>query len=391
MINLNRALLALLLVTSACASTQPRTVAWEPRGSRDLEPGGVTSEKASTRPGSKTLDPPSAPADVSIPAGIDMSRFELPVQYNERVQHYIDLYTTSRRSTFAAWLRRMGRYRDVIEDKLEQHGLPRELVYLPLIESMYDPNAGSRAGAVGLWQFMAGTARSEGLEVSEYVDERRDPIRSTDAAIRHLSGLYNHFGSWYLTAAAYNSGSGRIGRLLKEYGYSKGQDEAFWALQDALPQETRNYVPQLLAATIVGENAQYFGINAPLDNAVAFETVRVPGATDLKAVARASASTIEIIKSLNPHYIKGMTPPDRHSEVRVPVGAAEGFGVAFAEIPKSERVRSTGGKTHVVKSGETLSGIASKYGTSVEAIQKVNRIKRPDRVAVGRKLLIPAT
>ena len=320
-----------------------------------------------------------------------MSRFELPVQYNERVQHYIDLYTTSRRSTFTSWLRRMGRYRDVIEDKLEQHGLPRELVYLPLIESMYDPNAASHASAVGLWQFMAGTARSEGLEVSEYVDERRDPIRSTDAAIRHLSGLYNHFGSWYLAAAAYNSGSGRVGRLLKQYGYSKGQDEAFWALQDALPTETRNYVPQLLAAMIVGENAEHFGIKAPLERPVAFETVRVPGATDLRAVARAAETSIETIKSLNFHYIKGMTPPNRYSEVRVPVGSADGFDVAFAQIPKSERVRSTGGKTHVVKSGESLSVIAKKYGISVEAIQKVNRIKRADRVAAGRKLVIPAT
>ena len=326
-----------------------------------------------------------------MPAGIDMSRFELPVQYNEHVQHYIDLFTTTRRNTFTVWLRRMGRYRGAIEEKLEQQGLPRELVYLPLIESMYDPNAGSRAGAVGLWQFMAGTARAEGLRVDEYVDERRDPIRSTDAALKHLGGLYNHFGSWYLTAAAYNSGSGRIGRLLKQYGYGKGQDEAFWELQDALPRETRDYVPQLLAATIVGENPDHFGFDFAAEKAVRFETVMVPGATDLRAVARATETSVETIKLLNSHYIKGMTPPNRYSEVRVPVGASEGFAVAFAQIPKAERTRSTGGKTHVVRNGETLSHIAQKYGTSVEAITKVNRIKRPDRVAAGRKLVIPST
>jgi membrane-bound lytic murein transglycosylase D len=324
--------------------------------------------------------------------GIDMSRFELPVQYNERVQHYIDLFTQTRRNTFATWLRRMGRYRTLIEEKLELNGLPRELVYLPLIESMYDPNAGSRAGAVGLWQFMAGTARAEGLRVDQYVDERRDPIRSTDAALRHLSGLYNHFGSWYLTAAAYNSGSGRIGRLLKEYGYSRGQDDAFWALQDALPRETRDYVPQLLAATIVGENPDHFGFDVALETPVRHESVTVPPATDLRAVARAANTSYETIKLLNSHYIKGMTPPNRYSEVRVPPGSADNFQVAFSQIPKAERTRTLDwNKTHVVKSGETLSGIAAKYGTSVEAIQKVNRIKRPDRVGAGRKLVIPAT
>ena len=380
-------MLAFLLTTGACAPSISRGVG---------EPGSVgagefkaSSEKAS-RPVTPAPERPSTPAE-AMPRGIDLSAFELPVVYNERVQHYIDLYTTSRRSTFAVWLRRMGRYRDLIEEKLEAHGLPRELVYLPLIESMYDTNAGSRAGAVGLWQFMAGTARSEGLRVDEYVDERRDPVRSTDAAIRHLSGLYNHFGSWYLTAAAYNSGSGRIGRLLKEHGYGKGQDEAFWALQDALPRETRDYVPQLLAATIVGENMDRFGFAVTTDHAVRFETVTVPGATDLRAVARAAGVSFETIKLLNSHYTKAMTPPNRYSQVRIPVGASEGFAVAFADIPKVQRTRNTDGKTHVVKSGETLTAIARKYGTSVEAIQKVNRIKRPDRVAAGRKLVIPST
>ena len=380
-------LLALLLSTTACAPATRTHGAVGRLGDRAI--GHTEVEEKASRP----IAPPHRPIaqSDSVHAGIDLSRFEMPVQYNERVQHYIDLYTTKRRPTFTVWLKRMGRYRDLIEAKLEQNGLPRELVYLPLIESMYDPNAASGASAVGLWQFMAGTARSEGLEVSEYVDERRDPIRSTDAAIRHLSGLYNHFGSWYLTAAAYNSGSGRIGRLLKQHGYAKGQDAAFWALQDALPRETRDYVPQLLAATIVGEHADYFGITATPETPVRFEKVTVPGATDLRAVARAAGTSPEAIKALNYQYIKGMTPPNRYSEVRVPVGASEGFAVAFAQIPKAERTRNTGGKTHVVRNGETLSHIAQKYGTSVEAITKVNRIKRPDRVAAGRKLVIPST
>jgi membrane-bound lytic murein transglycosylase D len=332
-----------------------------------------------------------ASASVDTPAaasGIDRSAFELPVPHNQRVQEYIDLYVSRRRSTFTMWLRRMGRYREMIEAQLQSEGLPRELVYLPLIESAYEANAASHASAVGLWQFMAGTARSEGLEVSEYVDERRDPIRSTEAAIRHLSGLYNLFDSWYLTAAAYNSGSTRISRLLKERGYSKGHDDAFWQLQDALPKETRDYVPMLLAAAVVGENAEHYGITVEPDAPIRFDVVNVPGATELRAVARAAGATVEQINALNAHFIKGMTPPSRTSEVRIPPGAAQGFAAAFAKIPEAERIRPTT-TTHVVKSGDTLSGIARKYGTTVEVITRMNAIKKPDALAIGRKLVIP--
>ena len=327
--------------------------------------------------------------DDGLSPGVDLSAFELPVHYNEQVQHYIDLFTTRRRSTFTTWLGRMGRYRGMIEEQLRVAGLPRELVYLPLIESAYENNAASRASAVGLWQFMAGTARAEGLEVSEYIDERRDPIRSTDAAVRHLSGLYNHFRSWYLTAAAYNSGSTRIGKLLKERSYAKGEDEAFWALQDDLPRETRDYVPMLLAATIVGENLEHFGLAVQSEGPEQFEVITVGGATELRAIARAADASAEQIKALNPHYIKGITPPDRRSDVRIPVGSSAGFADRFAKIPEAERVRALT-STHVVKSGETLSAIARRYNTTVEAITRVNRIKKPNSLAAGRKLIIPA-
>lgn len=266
----------------------------------------------------------SAPEDAFVPTGIDISRFELPIQYNERVQHYIDIYTRKNRSTFVAWLRRSGRYRTYIETRLIAAGLPRELVYLPLIESGYDPNASSSASAVGLWQFMSGTARAEGLEVSEYVDERRDPFKSTDAAIRHLRGLQNIFGSWYLSTAAYNAGSGRIARLLKDLGYpTRSRNETFWEIQDALPIETRGYVPGLVAATIIGEYPELFGMqNHRRDEAVRFETVTVPGLTALSTIAQSVGVPTEDITALNAHLIKGVTPPKRWSAVRVPLGTA---------------------------------------------------------------------
>jgi membrane-bound lytic murein transglycosylase D len=332
------------------------------------------------------------PADEasSAPVGIDISKFELPIQYNERVQEYLDLYARRRSSVFSAWLKRMGRYRPYIEERLAAHGMPRELVYLPLIESGYEATAKSNASAVGLWQFMSGTARSEGLEVSDYVDERRDPFRSTDAALRHLAGLHKLFGSWYLAAAAYNSGSGRIARLLKQYGRTKGPDELFWEVQDELPQETRGYVPGLIAAAIIGEYPQLFGLAGVVPDApIRFETVSVPGATELGAVAQASRTISDEIHMLNPHYHRGFTPPGRHSEVRVPIGAAGDFQTAFARIPVEDRTRRLT-RTHIVRRGETLSGIAAHYGTTVAALQKANHITRPHLVRIGRKLVIPS-
>lgn len=339
-----------------------------------------------------TLPDPTTTSQVDafVPAGIDIAKFELPIQYNEQVQHYLNLYTQRHRSTFVVWMRRMGRYRGYIEQRLAAAGLPRELVYLPLIESGYDVTATSSASAVGLWQFMSGTARAEGLEVSDYVDERRDPFRSTDAAIRHLKGLHKTFGSWYLAAAAYNSGSGRIGRLLKEYGRTKGPDETFWEMQDALPSETKGYVPGLIAAAIIGEYPQLFGMEGRItDQALRFETVTVPSATDLRAVALAAGASDGEIGALNPQFLRGMTPPGRESAVRIPTGTSQAFLTAFANIPVENRVRDLA-RTHIVRDGETLSAIASRYGTTVDALQRVNRIKRPSMVAVGRKLVIPS-
>jgi membrane-bound lytic murein transglycosylase D len=319
----------------------------------------------------------------------------MPVQYNERVQQYLDLYANRRRTVFTSWLRRMGRYRGYIEQRLADAGLPRELVYLPLIESGYETTVSSSASAVGLWQFMSGTARAEGLEVSDYVDERRDPFRSTDAAVRHLRGLYKTFGSWYLAAAAYNSGDGRIARLLKSYGLPlKAQDDAYWLMQDALPTETRSYVPGLLAAVIIGENREMFGVDSRSDAPIRFESVYVPRSTPLSAVAEAAHATIDEIRDLNPQYLRGVTPPDREAEVRVPVGAAQSFTLAAAAIPTAVHVSVPEAarpktRTHIVEAGETLSEIAAEYGTTVEAIQKANHIERASKIAAGRKLTIP--
>ena len=390
--------LATALSLGACTPVMQPSIAPQPaqeRWQRIMEQMRADSIDAANQTAAADIkastDDVVTPTDDAAPAGIDLAKFELPIQYNERVQHYIDLYAQRRKSVYATWYKRMGRYRSYIEERLAANGLPRELVYLPLIESGYETDAKSHASAVGLWQFMAPTARSEGLEVTEYVDERRDPFRSTDAAIRHLSGLHRIFDSWYLAAAAYNSGSTRIARLMKEhYGQVKGQDAAFWEVQDALPKETRDYVPALIAATIIGEYPELFGMDGlKHEVAVRFETVTVPASTDLRAVARAAGVPASDIRALNPQFIRGMTPPDREAEVRVPVGSKAGFHAAFADIPEKERVKSFARK-HTVKAGETLSGIASRYGVTVDDLQKANRIQRPSAIGIGRVLTIPA-
>jgi membrane-bound lytic murein transglycosylase D len=258
------------------------------------------------------------------PSVVDYSSFDLAIHYNEEVEAYVTLYAERRRATFTTWLGRMGRYRAYIEQRLDSLAMPRELVYIPLIESAYRTNVGSAMGAAGLWQFMKGTARAEGLEVSAYIDERKDPFAATDAALQHLQRLYRQFDSWYLAFAAYNSGSGRILRLLKERGLAKS-DDAYWQIRDALPKETRSYVPMLLGAVIVGENAPAFGLNPDQQAPVRYDLVNVPGGTRLTDIATASQTTLAAIQELNPQFLQDRTPPDRVVQVRVPLGAATSF------------------------------------------------------------------
>jgi membrane-bound lytic murein transglycosylase D len=278
----------------------------------------------------------------------------------------------------------------MISRKLEEAGLPGDLLYLSLIESGFSPVAYSRAHAVGLWQFIASTARMEGLEVSDFVDERRDPEKATDAAIRHLRRLHDRYGSWYLAAAAYNSGAGRVDRVLDaQVGGARGNDSIFWSIQSALPAETRDYVPMLIAATLLGRKRDVFGFGEVVpDEPEAVDVVTIPDATELNVIARAAEVSVETIKALNPQLFRDMTPPGKAIDVRVPAGRGEPFKVAFAKIPAAERISFI---EHAVRRGETLSGIASRYGASVSDLQRLNGIGRPDRISVGRKLRVPVS
>ncbi len=237
------------------------------------------------------------------------------------VDRWVVRLATTQRGEMQRYLERMARYEPLIHHALVERGLPRDLLYLALIESGFLPRATSRVGAAGIWQFMPGTARGYGLEVSAYVDERRDPVRATYAAVRHLEGLHQQFGSWHLAAAAYNAGHNRVGSLLQQLiGARGGQETFYWMIRPYLPQETQDYVPKLLAASRIARAPEQYGFEhlAPAPP-LHFREVSVPGGVHLAAVAQAAGVPAEEVFELNPHLIRQLTPPGRRWPVRIPV------------------------------------------------------------------------
>ena len=282
----------------------------------------------------------------------------------------------------------------MIREKFRAKGIPEDMYFLGLVESGYDPNAYSRAAAVGMWQFMTTTARGVGLRVDWWVDERRDPVRATDAAATFIDILNKQFGSYYLAAAAYNGGPGRVSRGLAKFQDELEEvagDDKFFALaeQQYLRPETKNYVPQLIAAALIGKEPSKYGM--PLDSVApfAYDSVSVPALTPLSAISIASGAPLAALRDLNPHYLRGVTPPDRVSTVRVPVGAAGSFGDRFAAVAESER---TAFSKVVTTKGQTLAMIGAAHDVSAKAIAWFNRklrYVRKGRLAVGQSVLVP--
>jgi membrane-bound lytic murein transglycosylase D len=314
--------------------------------------------------------------------------WDLPVTRNERVDFWIDFLTGRNKERTHLWLERKGRYGPMIRERLRERGMPEDLIYLALIESGFSTRAYSRAHAVGIWQFIAETGRRYGLEVSAHVDERRDPDKATDAALDYLEELYRRFGSWYLAAAAYNSGENRVERILRQRaGGARGDDDLYWRIAPHLPRETRDYVPLMLAAGHIGKEPEKYGFTGlNYQEPLAYERVHVPGGTALRAVARAAGVEQGSIDDLNPHLLNGMTPPGRAWDVRIPVGRTQTFAANFPRIAEEER-RAT--VHHTVRRGETLSHIAVRYGVTVGGLQAANGQIRPNRLQVGQRLTIP--
>ncbi|MDH3495735.1 MAG: LysM peptidoglycan-binding domain-containing protein [Gemmatimonadota bacterium] len=308
-----------------------------------------------------------------------------------RVQYYVDFFLGEARDRFAIWLTRLPRYEGMIRERLRQYGVPEDMVYLALIESGYSNTAVSWAHAVGMWQFIAGTGRRYGLMQDVWLDERRDPFKATDAAARHLADLNGAFGSWYLAAAAYNAGPGRVTRGLRRLrtGAEGASDSTFFALSDKryLRRETRDYVPKLIAAALIAKDPGRYGFDSIVAlEPLVFDEVRVTDATGLDVLARLADTTVRALVELNPHFVRGVTPPKREAIVRIPAGLGPLVAQRWAELPANERVSFL---EHRVAKGETLSGIGQRYGIATSLLIAANPGVKPTRLRIGQRLTVP--
>ncbi|MDQ2666752.1 MAG: transglycosylase SLT domain-containing protein [Gemmatimonadota bacterium] len=332
-----------------------------------------------------------ATADPRATWDIDVRSFE-----NEaRVAHFVEIFSGRAKAHVAAQLSAGSRYEAMIRARMREGGIPEDMYYLALIESGFNPNAYSRAAAVGMWQFMTSTARDAGLRVDWWVDERRDPVRSTSAAVRFIRELKDQFGSLYLAAAAYNGGPGRVSRGLAKYASDvegSSRDAAFFLIadKDFFKNETRDYVPQLIAAALIGKEPARYGMELRVQPAFAYDSVEVPASTPLAAVAKAAGALNSEIVELNPHLLRGMTPPRETTIVRLPTGSAGGFAEAFAALPHDALVA-----TRLVESkkGDTADRLAERHGISARSIKAFNpglRTLKSGRLAIGQAVLLPS-
>lgn len=310
--------------------------------------------------------------------------WDIPITINDAVERWLQYFQGDGRKNFAIYLSRAGRYEPMMRAIFRDAGLPEDLVYLSLIESGFSARAYSRARAVGLWQFISSTARLYDLNISYWVDERRDPILATKAAAAHLKDLHDEFGSWYLAAAAYNGGATRVRRGIRRTG-----SDDFWTLANRryLRRETRNYVPKLIAAALIAKQPEHYGFyDIKQAEPLAYDVVQVPDATSLDVVADAAGVPVSALVELNPQVLRGVTPPGRSSPIRVPPGTGHVFAINYARVTPSERVTWV---IHVVRRGDTLGEIARAYGVSISAVRAANNNVKPRRLQIGQRLVIP--
>jgi membrane-bound lytic murein transglycosylase D len=352
-------------------------------------------------PGPPAADLGQAIAQASVPepspANAPVIR-TYEVEDNHYVRQFIDQFQTGyRRAVVEGWLARSGRYLPMILDVFRQKGLPDELVFTAMIESGFNPVAVSRAGAKGLWQFMAPTARRYGLRVDEWLDERLDPEKSTMAAARHLLDLYAVFGSWNLVQAAYNAGEMKVLQAIRAMGTSD-----FWTLRGSriLRDETKNYIPAIQAATVIARAPERYGFVVTPAEPLQYEVVAVPKGTSLRLLALESAIPFEALERLNPELRLKQTPPDGPYSLKVPVGGAKSVQLALdrnvvLRAPAASRAtdqrRGKAPVVHVVRARETAKSIARRYNISVDDLFRWNGLDQAARIRPGDRLRVVAT
>ena len=320
------------------------------------------------------------------------------------VLEFLNFFVAGRgRSTMEAGLQRSGRYREMAEQIFREENVPLDLIWLAQAESVWKPNALSRAAAKGIWQFVPSTGLRFGLSQSSFVDDRSQPEKSTRAAARYLHFLHDHFaGDWLLAMAAYNAGEGRVDEAIARCGYAD-----FWEIhkRGLLPSETQNYVPIILSIIVVSKNQQRYGFNVRPEAPVAWDSYQVPSQTDLKVVAELCGVGLETIQDLNPELCHAVSPPGQAYSIRIPKGLKGTFAEAFAKLPEDERVKrvyvpriesegyGSRYRTQVVayraRSGDTLAALSRRYGISVNDLARANRMSARGSLKKGESIKIP--
>src|SRR6202167_5643737 len=330
--------------------------------------------------------PPAVDQNVKAKAEAEIksTRSGLPLVMNDQVAGYINYFSNRGRGTLEHALARSGRYEDMIRRVLSEQGVPQELIYLAQAESGFHPLAVSRAGARGMWQFMGSRAKGYGLERSWWVDDRQDPEKATRAAAHHLKDLYNQFGDWYLAMAAYNSGPGTVQSAVKRTGYAD-----FWQLykRNVLPKETRNYVPIIIAVTIMAKNPQQYGLeDVAAEKPEPYDTVEIDYPVDLRLVAECVDASAGTLQELNPSLLRLTTPKDREFELHLPEGSKDLYLTAIRAIPPDMRVWW---RYHNVAAGDTLASVAKAYHSNRKTIAEANGLGEEDKLTPESKLIIP--
>lgn len=362
---------------SAPSADEPKIQAAEP----ELVP--VLSE---TPPAAAATPPSVAAITPEKPLAKSAEPYNVPIVVDAKVEGHMRFFHSTIHDKFEKWLHRLSHYHPIVERIFSEFGLPTDLVYLSLVESGFNPHAYSRARATGPWQFMKGTGLVYGLRVDKYVDERRDPVKSTVAAARYLRDLYDLFGSWPLAMAAYNAGEGKVMRALH-----KSQSESFAEIAETrlIRRETKEYVPRFMAATVIAKNPSQYGFNIQAVDPHEFEEVVVGRSLHLRGIASASGVSYETLRLLNPELRLEATPPDDPQyHLKVPVGSKGKVEQALDRVPawkappeprivkvKSSTVRShSSHKTYRVRTGDTLASIAKRFHLSISALKERNNL-----------------